>query len=190
MEPAFIENKTFEKINFTDKPLKKGEYENCNFNFCDFSNTDFTDILFIECTFNNCNLSLVNLNNTAFRDCMFMECKMLGLRFDTCNKYGLLFKFESCTLNHSTFYRTKLKNTGFSNSQLIESDFSGSDLTGSVFDNCDLSGATFEDTILEKVDFRSAYNYSFDPEVNKIKKAKFSLSGIAGLLTKYDIEIE
>jgi len=29
-----------------------------------------------------------------------------------------------------------------------------------------------------------------DPEVNRIKKAKFSVSGVPGLLNKYDIEIE
>jgi hypothetical protein len=43
---------------------------------------------------------------------------------------------------------------------------------------------------LEKADFRTSYNYSINPEVNRIKKAKFSTAGIAGLLCKYDIEIE
>jgi hypothetical protein len=33
-------------------------------------------------------------------------------------------------------------------------------------------------------------NYSIDPDLNKIKKARFSTQGIAGLLDKYDIEIE
>jgi hypothetical protein len=50
--------------------------------------------------------------------------------------------------------------------------------------------ATFDQTILEKVDFRTSYHYSIDPEVNRIKKAKFSILGVAGLLGKYDIEIE
>jgi fluoroquinolone resistance protein len=59
-----------------------------------------------------------------------------------------------------------------------------------VFDNCDLSKASFDNTILEKADFRTAFNYSINPESNKIKKAKFSVSGIAGLLDKYDIHIE
>jgi fluoroquinolone resistance protein len=43
---------------------------------------------------------------------------------------------------------------------------------------------------LEKADLRTAYNYSIDPSINKIKKAKFSLPGVVGLLSKYDIEIE
>jgi uncharacterized protein YjbI with pentapeptide repeats len=72
---------------------------------------------------------------------------------------------------------------------LGELDLTECDLTGSVFDNCDLKGAVFENTIIEKADFRTSFNYSIDPQTNRIKKAKFSLSGIAGLLHKYDIEI-
>ncbi|WP_086936325.1 pentapeptide repeat-containing protein [Chamaesiphon minutus] len=59
-----------------------------------------------------------------------------------------------------------------------------------MFENCDLTDAIFQYTILEKADFRTAYNYSIDPELNRIKKAKFSRSGIAGLLDKYDIDID
>jgi hypothetical protein len=50
--------------------------------------------------------------------------------------------------------------------------------------------ARFERTVLEKVDFRTSYNFSIDPEVNRMKKARFSLAGIAGLLGKYDIVVE
>jgi fluoroquinolone resistance protein len=72
---------------------------------------------------------------------------------------------------------------------LTEADFSESDLTAAVFDHCDLARATFDHTVLEKADFRTAVNYSIDPEKNKIKKARFSMAGIAGLLDKYDIDI-
>ena len=84
----------------------------------------------------------------------------------------------------------KLKKARFKNSNLSEVDFTEADLTNSLFDNCDLSGARFEKTILEKADLRTSRNYSIDPELNKIKKAKFSIQSIAGLLDKYDIEIE
>ena len=59
-----------------------------------------------------------------------------------------------------------------------------------IFENCDLAKATFDNTIIEKADFRTSYNYSIDPEINHIKRAKFSLSGIHGLLDKYGLEIE
>lgn len=55
---------------------------------------------------------------------------------------------------------------------------------------CAFERATFENTIIEKTDFLSSFNYSIDPETNRIKKAKFSLAGVTGLLDKYDIEID
>ena len=115
---------------------------------------------------------------------------MLGLRFDTCDSFGLSLKFEGCFLNHSSFYELKLKNMLFKDSQLQEVDFVSCDLSTTVFDNCDLALAAFNETNLEKVDFRTSYNYSFDPEKNRIKKAKFNISGLSGLLKKYDLEIE
>ena len=50
--------------------------------------------------------------------------------------------------------------------------------------------AAFENTIIEKADFRTSFNYSIDSEKNRIKKTRFSLAGVAGLLYKYDIEID
>ena len=50
--------------------------------------------------------------------------------------------------------------------------------------------AIFNDTQLAGTDFRTAYNYSIDPEFNPMKKAKFTTQGIVGLLDKYDIKIE
>ena len=73
---------------------------------------------------------------------------------------------------------------------MVEVDFGRADLKGSNFDNCDLRNAVFDNSNLSKCDFRKAYNYSIDPENNKISKAKFALLGVPGLLTKYDVEIE
>jgi len=115
---------------------------------------------------------------------------MLGLRFDSCNEFALAFSFDGCQLNHSSFYKTKIRNINFRNSQLQEIDFAEADLTSALFDNCNLAQALFEHTILEKADFRTSYNYSIDPEMNRIKRAKFSISGLPGILNKYDIDIE
>ena len=90
----------------------------------------------------------------------------------------------------ASFYKLRLKGTSFKNCSLAEVDFSGADLTRSTFANCDLGRAIFARTVLEKADLVSSYNYSIDPETNRIKKARFSLPGIIGLLNKYDIEIE
>jgi uncharacterized protein YjbI with pentapeptide repeats len=115
---------------------------------------------------------------------------MLGVHFDACQHLGLAFSFEGCQLTHSSFFKLKIKNTQFKNCILQEADFAEADLTNAVFSDSNLSGAIFDHTALEKSDFRGAYGYAIDPDINKIKKARFSLSGIPGLLTKYDIYID
>jgi uncharacterized protein YjbI with pentapeptide repeats len=58
---------------------------------------------------------------------------MLGLQFDHCSAFGLSFRFETCILNHSTFYKTSIKKTLFKNTQLHQVDFTDCDLTHFVF---------------------------------------------------------
>ncbi|WP_373710049.1 pentapeptide repeat-containing protein [Kaistella sp.] len=190
MSQAFTQDQIFDKLDFTQEPLTKGEYENCKFTNCNFEETNLNDIKFMDCNFQDCNWSLVQLNGTVLREVKFKDCKMLGLQFETCNDFGLSFSFENCQLNHSTFFQMNIKKTIFRNCQLREIDFSESNLSNVIFDNCDLAQAIFINTVLDKADFRTAYNYSIDPESNRLKKAKFSILGISGLLDKYDLIIE
>ena len=83
-----------------------------------------------------------------------------------------------------------MKKTNFINCSIKEVDFSEVDLTLSVFQNCDLSNSTFNQTILDKVDLRTAVNYVIEPNSNRIKKTKFSLTGLPGLLANYDIIVD
>jgi fluoroquinolone resistance protein len=189
MDRTYIEEQIFESLNFEKVPLPLANYENCQFLNCNFSNSNLSDMVFSDCVFKECNLSMATLIKTAFREVQFTGCKLLGLHFDHCNEFINGLNFDHCILNISSFYKLKLKKIIFSNCSLIEVDFAGADLTASVFNNCDMAGAIFENTILEKADFTTAYHYNIDPEMNKIKKAVFSTSGIAGLLTRYDIEI-
>jgi fluoroquinolone resistance protein len=181
---------TFENLKSQIAPLEIGDYENCTFTSCDFSESDLSDINFLECKFRDCNLSLARLIQTSFREVKFINCKLLGVHFEDCNKLILSFGFEGCILDLSSFNKLKLKGTTFKNSKMVEVDFTGTDLSDSGFINCDLQRTIFKNTDLEGVDFRTSFNYSIDPESNRIKKAKFSLQGITGLLDKYDIEIE
>lgn len=186
----YIDNYTFEKDEFMDDPFRKGEYENCLFRGVDFSEIDFSESVFTDCRFEGCNLSMVKLHDTAFREVLFSDCKMLGLQFDECNKFGFFVRFERCQLNFSSFNGVKAKLTRFKECQLREVDFTECDLTECVMEECDLMGATFHYTTLEKADLRSAYNYTIDPETNRIRRAFFSRSGIEGLLYRYDLRIE
>ncbi len=55
-------------------------------------------------------------------------------------------------------------------------------------------GGDEEADIVTRGGFRAtikpSFNYSINPEMNKIKKAKFSMPGVIGLLDKYDIEVD
>jgi hypothetical protein len=53
-----------------------------------------------------------------------------------------------------------------------------------------LTDAIIKDAILEKADFRTSFGFSIDPAINKIKRAKFGLSGLPGLLDSYDLDID
>ena len=186
----FIENKHFRDETFSENDLAICEYGGCTFTYCNLSNADLSEIVFTECKFENCDLSLAKLVNTTFGDVEFMNCKLLGLRFDTCNKMSLSLSFINCNLNFSSFFKLKLKKTLFDNCKLEEVEFAETDLSGAMFNSCDLNRAVFENTSLEGCDFRTSYNLSINPEINRIGKAKFSQQNIAGLLSKYNITIE
>ena len=61
MPENYTEEKIFNKVNFESDPLEKGEYENCRFVKCEFSNAGLAEYRFIDCIFENCNLSNANI---------------------------------------------------------------------------------------------------------------------------------
>jgi uncharacterized protein YjbI with pentapeptide repeats len=72
---------------------------------------------------------------------------------------------------------------------MLEVDFTQSDLSGADFQGSDLSGVVFSQTNLEKADFRQSQGFRIDPELNRLKGARFDLDGLPGLLDKYGIKI-
>jgi len=70
-----------------------------------------------------------------------------------------------------------------------EVDFSQANLSGANFLGSDLSRTVFDRTNLEKADFREALHYRIDPEINKVKGARFDLEGLPGLLGKWGIRV-
>ena len=118
MDKPYIENKLFEKTDFTLQSLTKGEYENCKFISCNFSNSDLSQRNFTNCEFNGCNLSMAKLNKTVISNVVFKDCKLLGLVFENCNEFLFSLTIENCSLNISSFYKLNLKKTIFKNSNL------------------------------------------------------------------------
>jgi len=186
---TIVESTVYKKEDFIQNPLPYAEYDNCTFIDCQFSNANLTGIIFTECRFDGCNLGTANAKGTAFKDITFINCKLLGLNFSVCEPFLFAVAFDGCQLQFASFYNLKLKNTKFIKCNIQEVDFTQADLSGALFKECDLLKAVFQNTVLEKTDFRSAYNYALDPEMNRIKKAKFSREGLPGLLHKYSIDI-
>jgi len=179
----------FEKVILIEKKITGREFDGCTFKNCDFSNSYFSECQFIDCEFIDCNLSMAKLPGTALKTIQFRDCKLLGIQFHECDNFLFNVGFATCTLDYSWFINKKMQKTNFINCSLKGVNFSGADLTSSNFENANLEGAIFDGTLLKATDFTTAYNFKIDPETNSVKSAKFSTSGVHGLLEKYDIKI-
>lgn len=182
-------DETFNSAKIDDLSDGPAEFEICVFRNCNFSESDLSDFKFIECEFYDCDLSNVKVSQAMINDVRFFRCKMLGVQFDTCKSFGFSVKCEDCQIDHSVFYQLDLKRSGFKGCHMHGVDFTGADLTKDSLEDCDLTNTMFENTNLEQADLRGAFNYNIDPNTNRIKGAKFSVSGLPGLLQNYGIEI-
>ncbi len=188
MEENFTRDEHLEQVNYTREVLKR-EYENCHFQTCNLSNVNLSGIVFLECSFGDCNFSSAELKNTAFRDCSFTSCKMIGLRFEECDPFLLSFSFKNCDLSYTSFFQLKIPKTSFKKCKMEQVEFTGANCSGADFSEADLLGSSFGNTNLEKADFRSACNFSIDPEQSHMANAKFSQEDLSGLLTKYKLKV-
>lgn len=184
------ETELFEKVIAADLDPVRKTYEDCRFNSCSFSNASLSGLVFRSCVFENCDLSLAKLRESSLQDVRFIRCKLLGILFSECRKFLLHLSFEQCLIRLSTFNEMPLKGTIFEGCDLQEADFTSADLAGASFRECDLTRATFFRSNLEGADFRTAFGYSFAPESNRLKKARFSMPEVLGLLDGYGIDIE
>ena len=191
MSESFIADQDFDPKHLPQPGLMPGDYENCRFTGLDFSGQSLGGMHFIDCRFTDCDLSNTLPDaETSFRDVLFEGCKLQGIVFADCNHFLFSVAFKQCILRYCSFHHMKLRKIRFVRADLQEADFTGSDLSESVFEHCDLKNAHFEHTNLEKADLRTSIHYSIDPELNKLRKARFSLPAVIGLLDKYEIDIE
>ncbi|AWH85777.1 hypothetical protein HYN59_11940 [Flavobacterium album] len=165
------------------------DFERCNFTDCDFADCNFTGVGFIDCTFTDCSFNEAKINYVAFRGALFTRCDFKNVNFSMVDPLLFDIEFRDCTLDYAKFYTLKIKGTTFTDCSLIAVDFMNTDLTEVQFDNCNLHKSVFIDAIANKADFTTSYNFSIDPERNKLKKARFSQAGLKGLLEKYEIVV-
>ncbi len=175
---------------FAEDEIMYRDFERCTFINCDLSKCSYLGTAFIDSDFINCNFTEAKVNYVSFRDVQFTDCNFTGVNFSMCDPLLFRFSFKDCILDYAKFYTLKLKGIFFNNCSMVAVDFMKTDLTEAVFTDCNLHQSVFIDTIANKTDFTTSYNFTIDPERNKLKKAKFSLEGLKGLLTKYDIVVK
>ncbi len=190
MSLEIIEDEAFVKIPASRIEGSKNAFENCTFTNCDFSNAHFYASVFTGCRFEGCNMHLISLSEAGLQDVKFKDCKLSGVDFSKCRDFLFEVNFENCILDNAIFFKRKIKGTIFKDCSMMETDFTEADLTDAKFLNCNLNRAFFDRTILKNADLRSSYNFTIDPDNNNLKKTRFSLHGLPGLLSKYDIKIE
>ncbi|MBY0425041.1 MAG: pentapeptide repeat-containing protein [Cytophagales bacterium] len=189
MEELLHTERKFENFVFTDKTINHREFDGCIFNQCDLSNSDFSSNRFTDCTFTNCNLSMIKLNGSSLVNVFFKECKLMGINFSTCTDFLFCVQFERCMLDYSSFMNKKMMKTLFKKTTLKEVNFTNTNLDYAIFEDSELTGALFNGTSLANADLLTASNFHIDPELNTIRKAKFTTEGAIGLLEKYQLQI-
>ncbi len=189
-QDKLIENMTFENNDYTGKTLSKNEFFHCQFNRCNFSDSNLSHNTFVDCTFSDSNLSMIKFTGSDLKNVNFKGCKLIGIDFSECNDFLFKVNFENCILDYSYYLKKKLAKTTFKGCSIKEANFTDSDLTQAVFIQCDFTGTVFERTNLSGANFSSSYNFIIDPENNRIKNARFPQHGLSGLLQKYGIIIE
>ncbi len=193
---SIIENSVFDDQVFQSLELDEGaiisskEFTGCEFRHCRLSHLSLIQCRFENCRFFNCDLSLTNLNQSSFQDVEFTECKLLGINWVLGSSLFFSASFLKSYLDNSAFTGMSLVGTSFCDCRMREVDFAEADLGRADFSGSDLGGSLFFNTNLSKADFRSASSYAFDPQQNIVKKARFSIPEVIGLLKPFDILID
>lgn len=189
MNKQLIEDRAFENAQIHDLINGEVEFVYCVFRQCSFADLSLNQISFGECEFENCDFSNAKLGGASFRECKFTNSKLIGLNFEHCNPFLLSFECYHCDLSYCTFYQLSLKSSQFYDCKLLQVDFTHTNLEGAKMIRCDLKNAQFDSTNLTKTNLSSSYNYSIQPEKNKIRGAKFSYPAVLGLLDEWQIKI-
>ena len=185
----FFFDKSFTQAEIDNLFLSGNEFENCLFDGCILSSVSFEKTIFIDCTFSQCDLNNVSLKSAALKGVTFNTCKLNGIHFEFCPSFMLEMKFVTCQMHYTSFFGMNLENIHFKDCDLKESDFTGITAINAVFEGCDFLDCSFDQSNLQGADFSKAINYHINPLKNQIKKAKFSTSGLIGLVSDFGIVI-
>jgi len=178
----------FSAIDLSVDYKSRKEFEYCEFSQCIFP--DLSQLTFRDCIFKTCNFSNLKTTQSILQNCVFKNCKLLGLNFAGAKDFAFEVHFENCMMDYASFDKKKMNKSSFKSCKMHGVNFTQADLSKSTFANCDFYDALFPGTNLSGVDLTSCIHLVIDPEVNKIKKAKFSLQSLPGLLQRHEIIVQ
>jgi fluoroquinolone resistance protein len=172
-----------------ERELDLDEYEGEHFERLTLINTNLRDKKFVDCIFEGCSISSVKIDG-ALMQVAFKESKLEGINFFTAKQTLMRVSFYNCVIRHCSFAQLKLRDTKFVNCRMQNVDFAETDMTEADFSNSLFEDCVFQHTILTKANFTDAQGYVIDPTRNIIRKAKFNMPDVLGLLSSFDIVIE
>ncbi|MGD0006361.1 MAG: pentapeptide repeat-containing protein [Anaerolineaceae bacterium] len=183
----------FKKLTLKSAQVIQKDFMGCTFLKCNFSETLFQECRFHECKFRECDLSLANLKDSTFNSTRFEDSQIIGVDWTQTawakNKF-IVFKpvdFSDSVLNHSTFSGLKMKQIQIMRCIAHDVSFEEADLTSANCTFTDFNSSRFMHTNLTEADFTGATNYTIAPQLNVLKKTKFSLPEAMALLYGLDI---
>ena len=127
----------------------------------------------------------------SFTGVSFADSQVIGVNWTEASWPALglyhAIGFERCAISHSTFAGLMLRRVRIVDCVAHNVDFSEANLTDAVCTGTDFRESRFWHTDLTGADFTAAANYALSPNLNVLKKTRFSLPEAVALLRGLDI---
>jgi len=192
----FYDNHVFKGVKNEHGEVDEVTFIDCSFNNCSFTETIFRACKFQGCAFTKCDLNLIKVDNSTFTNTTFENSKIVGVNWVKASwgergMHQLLksIDFTNCVLNYSTFMGLNLEKVLIKKCTARDVDFSEANLKQADCSFTDFTNTKFRHTDLTETNFRGATNYFIQPQLNTLKKTRFSLPEAISLLYNLDIEI-
>jgi uncharacterized protein YjbI with pentapeptide repeats len=111
------------------------------------------------------------------------------LNFSEVNSFMLEMRFTDCQLHFCDWKDMVLSDISFVNCHLQENTFERCDMRNCRMESCNMDRAQFTRNDLRTFDVSSNYNFSLDPELNKIKGMQLHERQLICLLFKYELDV-
>jgi uncharacterized protein YjbI with pentapeptide repeats len=185
------EQQSFAGLKLEGEEIRFKEFYGCQFTECSFLETTFGHCKFVDCEFADCDLSLCRVKGCTFSNTVFTKSQVVGVNWTEASwpRGGLLrgIDFFDCAISHSTFLGLSLRQISICGCVAHNADFAEADLSRATCTGTDFADSRFLQTDLTEADFAGARNYAISPNMNVLKKARFSLPEAISLLYGLDI---